>query len=158
MRRYALSELLAATGLTESGLTRRAGISGSTLKLARERGFTADAADRYSTRCGLHPSVVWPSWLEDQIAAHEVECAAPDCTERFIPHGRRTRFHSTRCRKRTTARERYAADPAYRERTKARVAAFSAETREVRLRKQAAYRARNRETLRVKARRYGRAA
>ena len=96
-RRYPLSDLLAATGLSESGLTRRAGISGTTLKNAREMGFTADAADRYAVRCGLHPWEVWPDFGCQP-------CALEDCDVMFRPHRPGHIFHDKRCARKAWAR------------------------------------------------------
>lgn len=95
-RRYPLDALLEATGLTESGLTRRAGISGTTLKNAREVGFTPDAADRYACRCGLTPLEVWHDW-------GLAECASDDCSVMFAPVMTQ-RFCSARCRTREKMR------------------------------------------------------
>lgn len=105
-RRYPLEDLLEATGLSESGLTRRAGISGSTLVRARERGFTADAADRYAVRCGLSPMEVWHDY-------GLVEC--PGCGVLFAPRDRNHRYHSPNCSSAHRRRIRYQTDPSYAE-------------------------------------------
>lgn len=65
-RRYDLASLLEATGLSEAALGRLVGLSGSTLKNARERGLTMEAADRYAVRAGLHPFEVWVSMPGDR--------------------------------------------------------------------------------------------
>lgn len=114
MRRYPLADLLAASGLTEAALSRRARLSGTTLKQARERGFTADAADRYAIRLGLHPFEVWPEladhWLEDA----EVECATEGCTNRFVVNaargGQNRRFCSSSCRSKDSMRRHRATE------------------------------------------------
>lgn len=61
--RYPLADLVAATGLTEAALARDIGLSGTTLKNARENGFSASSADRYAVRAGLHPFEVWPEMV-----------------------------------------------------------------------------------------------
>ena len=127
--RYPLADLLEATGLTESGLTRAVGLSGSTLVKARENGLTADAADRYATRAGFHPASVWPDW-----GTAECEQTCPECEEGFVPARKGTVFCSKRCRQRKLQREwqrrRYATDPAYAEAKRAARREFYAECAE----------------------------
>lgn len=67
-RRYPLSALVEASGLSEAALARRVGLSGSTLKNAREVGLLERSADRYAVRAGLHPWTVWPE-MEAHAAA-----------------------------------------------------------------------------------------
>jgi lambda repressor-like predicted transcriptional regulator len=67
--RYPLDALVEASGMTEAALARHVGLSGSTLRVARLKGLTMDAADRYAIRAGLHPLEVWPQLVEDLEAA-----------------------------------------------------------------------------------------
>lgn len=112
--RYPLAALVAASGLTESALARRVGLSGSTLKAARERGLVERAADRYAVRAGLHPAQVWDYWIDGAA----VTC--PECGRRFVPlrksHRYCTRDCYQRCYKREKYRARYATDSAFRSR------------------------------------------
>lgn len=114
MKRYPLGPLVEASGLSEAALGRAAGLSGSTLKNAREMGFTPDAADRYSMRLGLHPFEVWEGWGMEPCA---------ECDGLFVPTRKGHSFCSPRCRQRVAARKRWE-DPAYRARRAAYMAAY----------------------------------
>lgn len=138
MRRYPLAALLEATGLTESGLTREVGLSGSTLKKAREVGFTADAADRYAVRCGLTPLEVWPDY-------GQVPCV--ECGQLFAQTRSTHRYCEWNCAARAGRRRRYAEDPAYREQRKAAARRHKEENRRAEQIAGAQYRERNRERL-----------
>lgn len=117
-RRYPLRALVVASGLTEAALGRRVGLSGSTLKHVRVNGLAERSADRYAVRAGLHPFEVWPEMVEHHQADATVECAAGDCSVRFIPTRKSHRYHSTTCFQREYKRERYrtryATDPEFR--------------------------------------------
>ena len=112
--RYPLAALVAASGLTESALARRVGLSGSTLKAARERGLVERAADRYAVRAGLHPAQVWDDWIDGA----GVTC--PECGSRFVPLRKSHRYCTQDCYQRRYKREkyraRYATDAAFRAR------------------------------------------
>lgn len=118
MRRYPLSALVTATGLTEAALGRLVGLSGSTLKKAREWGFTADAADRYANRAGLHPAEVWTDYGLICCASHRRIEVAPNgtatilegCDVMFAPKDRQSIYCSGTCRRREKMR-RYRARP-----------------------------------------------
>jgi hypothetical protein len=105
--RYPLEDLVAASGLTEHGLAKRVGLKGTSLRRAREMGLTADAADRYAVRAGLHPLTVWPSMVEEA----KVECAAEDCPARFVPSRQGHRYCTPTCRERVGERRRYQSNP-----------------------------------------------
>lgn len=64
-RRYPLSALLEATGMSEHQLGQHVGLSGSSIKKARELGLVESAADKYACRAGLHPFEVWPAWFDE---------------------------------------------------------------------------------------------
>lgn len=119
--RYPLADLLQATKLDEGTLGQLVGLSGSSMKRAREWGLTADAADRYANRVGLHPSLIWPQWTDDQIAAASIACL--ECEGSFVPSRSTQIYCSKRCRQRRLQREwkrtRYQQDPAFAEATKA---------------------------------------
>jgi lambda repressor-like predicted transcriptional regulator len=102
--RYPLSSLVEASGLSEAALGRAVGLSGSTLKKAREHGFTESAADRYAIRLELHPSEVWPGF---GLATCEA------CSGSYPPSSPTQLYCSPRCRYRVAARRRRQ-DPAYR--------------------------------------------
>lgn len=66
--RYPLDPLLDALGLRSlNQAAARIGVSGATLYEYRDRGLTAHVADRLAVKAGLHPAMVWPSWVEDGL-------------------------------------------------------------------------------------------
>lgn len=111
MRRYPLAALVEASRVSESALARMVGLSGSTLKRAREMGLTESAADRYALRAGLHPHLIWPEMAAHQLADLPV-CASTDCDETFVPRDAKSQqvYCSARCRNREKIR-RYRATP-----------------------------------------------
>lgn len=90
MGRYPLGALVAVSGLTEAALARKVGLSGTTLKAARHRGLTEEAADRYATRAGFHPVAVWPNH-------GHVKCELDACPAMFLPTRDGHRFHTQLC-------------------------------------------------------------
>ena len=121
--RYALAPLVEAAGMSEAEFGRRVGLSGSSLTKARRDGLIESAADRYACRAGLVPWLVWSDWLEDL----SVECAADDCTERFVPARNGHAYCSKRCRERVVSKRRYHTDPAARARAIASAAGYYVE-------------------------------
>lgn len=113
MTRYPLSRLLALMGGNLSEKYRTLRISGSTVQDYRRNGVSARVADSLAVRAGFDPYVVWPELLDDAIAAEERECAAPDCTVRFVPGPKagKKRFCSRTCYMRVSERLRYRANP-----------------------------------------------
>lgn len=122
MKRYPLAPLVESTGLSEAAFARSVGLSGSTLKWARQKGLTEEAADRYSCRAGLVPWLIWSDWLDDL----ELECADEKCRARFVPKRKGMRYCTLQCGKRASdraaKRRRYREDPEFAaaEREKAR--------------------------------------
>jgi lambda repressor-like predicted transcriptional regulator len=106
-RRYPLEPLAAAAGVSVAALGRLLGVSGSTWKLARDRGVLERVADRYAVKLGLHPLEVWPEMF-DLIEEERLE--------------RRRQIA------RESARRRYHEDPAVRERRKQAAARWRAES------------------------------
>ena len=104
-RRYSLQALLDATGLGEHALGQQVGLSGSSIKKARELGLIETAADKYACRAGLTPWLVWPEWLEDA----EVACA--ECEARFVPSRTGHLCCGRACQQRRNQRTRYHANP-----------------------------------------------
>lgn len=113
--RYPLADLVRASGLSEAALARKVRLAGSTLKLARERGLTEAAADRYAVRAGLHPLEVWPEMVDEAYRP----CAAVGCERRFIPTRKGHVYCSRNCRDRVSERLRYHRDPAHAARKRA---------------------------------------
>lgn len=107
-RYYPLQSLVSASGLSEAALARRVGLSGTTLKRAREVGLREDAADRYACRAGLTPLEVWPDW-------GHVDCAVDGCEVSFVPVRKGHRCCSERCSKILYKRTRYRSDPEFAE-------------------------------------------
>ena len=68
MTRYPLQVLVDAMGcssLHAAGEQLR--VSGSTLQNYRDSGLTARVADRLAIAAGLHPALVWESWVDDGL-------------------------------------------------------------------------------------------
>lgn len=116
MKRYPLAALVEASGLSEARLAARVGIGGSTLKVARQLGFTEAAADRYACRAGFVPWHVWPEWIADVIADVSIPCV--ECNTPFVPKRKGQRFCERRCSARAWKRERYQSDPEFAQRCK----------------------------------------
>lgn len=112
-KRYRLSLLVKASGLSEAALAREVGLSGTSLKWAREIGLVEAAADRYAVRAGLVPWLVWPDWLDDL----ELVCADLKCSRMFVPSRKGQRYCTVKCGRRAWDREdkrrRYAEDPEF---------------------------------------------
>lgn len=98
----------------------------------RQSGLTRTMAERLAEAAGYVPYEVWPELLDETIAAMERECAAEDCTSRFIPPAKapNKRFCSTTCKARTLRRRRYQTDLVFRDRTKASWRRYYSETRD----------------------------
>ena len=105
-RRYPVEPLCALMRLAPSTALVRLGVSGSTMQKYRDEGVSARVADRLAVRAGYHPAEVWPEWVDEQIEATKVECAAEDCAERFLPSNAKHRYCSGRCRARISSRRR----------------------------------------------------
>jgi hypothetical protein len=145
MKRYPLAGLVDAVGLSEAATARMVGLSGSTLKQAREHGFQEKAADRYAVRAGLVPWLIWSDWLDDC----EIPC--PECETRFVPSRKSHRFCTRGCYqrryKRDLYRERYASDPEFRAAQREKSATYRESTRAAAKIKNAAYYRANRERI-----------
>lgn len=61
-RRYSLTDLADAAGLTRRQLRTELGLSNVTLVDLEERGLSDEQADRYAVRLGLFPWQVWPTY------------------------------------------------------------------------------------------------
>lgn len=103
VRRYHPDPLAEATGKTLNAACVALGVSGTTQQDARCHGFTRDVADRLAVRAGYMPWEVWPEMADHDLADHQRECAADDCTETFIGHTNR-RYCTPQCKRRTQAR------------------------------------------------------
>lgn len=133
-RRYALEPLADAMAMSLDAACKQLGVSGSTQQEYRQRGVTVRVADRLACQAGFHPALIWPTWHDDALADAEVECAADDCTTRFVPNNPRQRYCQERCYKRQWQRDRYRNDPEWREHKRAQKARYNAETAEYRRR------------------------
>ena len=134
-KRYSLSALVEAAGMSEAELGRRVGLSGSSLTKARRDGLIESAADRYACRAGLVPWLVWSDWLEDAW----VECAAEDCADRFVPARKGHRYCSSRCRRRTNERAAWALNLPFVERKREYRRRYYAENGDYERRRQLEY-------------------
>jgi predicted sulfurtransferase len=90
-RRWPLEPLAALMG--GMGAMERSGFDSGECYRAKRVGLSDLLADRWAVRCGVTPMEVWADWCE----AMEVECAAADCTERFVPNRWNHRYHSPAC-------------------------------------------------------------
>lgn len=59
-REFPIGPLLAATGLTRTGLRRQVHASGHDVAVAATEGLTSAQADIWAVRSGFHPADVWP--------------------------------------------------------------------------------------------------
>jgi hypothetical protein len=67
---WPLQPLLDAVGLTASRLSVTLGLSGTAIRIARQRGLTDAQADEWAIRLGLHPLLVWGwAWIEEAASA-----------------------------------------------------------------------------------------
>jgi hypothetical protein len=146
-RRYPLSPLLEATGLSLSALAQRVGIGGGEYRRIQAEGVSELLADRWANRLGLHPAEVWPDFGMVLCA----ECGAP-----FAP-ARRARFCSTRCYQRQYQRawrkRREDTDPAFKAMRREVTTRWKAEARETVRKKDRLYYQRNRDRILERARR-----
>jgi hypothetical protein len=136
-RRYPLADLLAllrgADGgrLSDDQARRTLNVSGAAWRRHHADGLAVDQAERLATRAGRHPSEVWPTWVDDELAELGRRCA--ECGETFIPWRKDQRFcpAPARCRvrwhNRATKRRRYARNP---ERFRAARRSYYAECRD----------------------------
>ena len=138
-RRYPLADLVAASGLTEAALGRAVGLSGTTLKSAREIGFIERAADKYAARAGLPASSVWMDWGDDALPT----CAADGCEQTFFPYTKQALYCSATCRQREKMR-RYRSTPHGKANNQKWRKAWYAECREYDIAQTTARRARKR--------------
>lgn len=111
VRRYPLAALVDASGLSEAALGRAVGLSGTTLKNARVRGFLEASADRYAVRAGFHPAEVWPDFGCEPCALERVFVATrrglllqPGCDVMFRPHRAGHIYHDRKCARKAWAR------------------------------------------------------
>ena len=129
MIRYPLQPLLDAAGITMSRLRDVVAIGGSTYANARRIGLTAEQADRYAVKLGLHPYEVWPEMADDAAKAASVTC--PECERGFFPVRSSQVYCSKRCRQRLLQREwkrnRYQSDPQFAAAQRAARRAYYAE-------------------------------
>jgi hypothetical protein len=80
------------------------GVSGTTQKQYRADGVSEKVADRLAARAGLTTYEVWPEMIDHIIDDAMVDCARPDCPDRFLPNDRRHIYCSTTCKNRMAAR------------------------------------------------------
>jgi hypothetical protein len=79
----------------------------------RANGLTEQRAEILAIAAGVLPYEVWPELLDHAIADVERECAAPDCTNRFVcgPKAMKKRYCTRTCNMRIVERERYRRNP-----------------------------------------------
>jgi hypothetical protein len=66
--RYPLQPLLDAIGADSlRDAADRLGTSVTSLRHYRDDGLTLQVADRLTIAAGLHPAMVWPSWVDDAL-------------------------------------------------------------------------------------------
>lgn len=147
-RRYPVEPLERLTGLSHRQLRLLAGMDGSIAYKARP-GLTEATADRLAVAAGYVPYDVWPEMLdhaiEDVEASKTFPCA--ECGTPFAPTSARHRFCQSRCAARNRKRLQYQRDPAVRERTLARAAAYREECRPALIAYKRRYDAANKEAV-----------
>lgn len=68
MIRYPLEALRDAMGAPSlNAMGQQLGVAGTTLHDYRDRGLTSKVADRLAIRAGLHPALVWDTWIDDSL-------------------------------------------------------------------------------------------
>jgi hypothetical protein len=102
-------------------LRERCPMNGTDYRRVIDVGLSADQADRWAVRCGLHPAEVWPE-IVDEAKRPCAECSTP-----FFPHDKRHRFCTPLCSTRQWQRNRYHTDPDFRARRIASAARYYAE-------------------------------
>jgi len=143
-RRYPLAPLLEASGMTITALNRRLPMGGEVYRLAKSKGLTPLIAERYAILIGLHPATIWESWAEDEFEELSKECR--ECGERFIRRPDAlfcSRLCGNRHRQRVYWRKKYASDPEFREREKARRRAYYDEYKDYEAKRGAAWKRAN---------------
>jgi hypothetical protein len=115
VRRYPIEPLMALTGKTQFALLEGRRVNSETWSNIRDRGFTPQMADKVACANGFHPSLVWPSWEQDEF--DELSVACKGCETLFIPKRKGQKFCTHPCghryRERVRRRKRYATDPEY---------------------------------------------
>ena len=144
--RYPLQPLAALfPGESVRQLCGRLKVSGSTYEAYACHGMLAKTADMVAARAGVPAYSVWPEMVDELIAMSQLQCV--ECGEGFVPRRYRTeKFCSKRCCGRRVAREwdrrKRREDPEFRERERARKAAYYREVRGYAVRWQREYRQR----------------
>lgn len=130
-RRYGLGRVVERLEPGTS-VPRALGVSSKVLIDYAVLGLTERQAERLAVRLGVDPYQCWPEMLDEAIAEVERECAAVDCAVRFVPPAKapHKRFCSSTCRRREQRREQYRRDPEFRERVRAQMRRYYAETRD----------------------------
>jgi hypothetical protein len=152
VRRYPIEPLMALTGKTQFALLEGRRVNSETWSNIRDRGFTPQMADKVACANGFHPSLVWPSWEQDEFDELSIPCK--ECGERFIPKRKGHVFHVVACAKRAQARDRYQNDPEYRAKRIAAVKAHDDATRRAKRLKKAQHHRENAERIRAEKRAY----
>lgn len=145
--RYPFAPLEALLG--DVDLARVLGVSGRTIGIYKHRGLSDEQADKAAVRAGFVAYEVWPELLDDLIDGHERACGNRLCDERFVPLRSNHVYCSPRCRTNTQARRvkrrRYARDPEFAERLRAKRRESYAECQEYERARQSRYDAAKRE-------------
>lgn len=128
MTRYPLDPLL-DRGWSMKKLNDLAPCGGGEYRTRRERGVTADVADRMAVAAGFHPYELWPEMLDDHISAY-VDRSCAECGSDFTPTAPHQRFCHRRCRDRQGERIRYQRSAAARSRARERRRLYYAENAE----------------------------
>ncbi len=77
--RYAYEHVVPFLGdISQVELARISGVHRTVISRARSIGFTAWQADQIACALDQHPAVVWPNWLDEQVAQQMY----PDCGSR----------------------------------------------------------------------------
>lgn len=142
-RRFSITPLVEALNLEPGASVSRAlGVSGTRLASFAEFGVDERTAERLAVRAGFVPYLIWPELMDQAIADLEKVCAADDCDERFVPPLRQPykRFCTARCKTRQQRRDQYRNDPVFREKAKASMRRYYAETREWQVKRSRWYR------------------
>lgn len=105
--RYPFAPVEAFIAGTDGDAARELGVSIRTIQRWKNGDLDRDRAEQVADALRVHPYELWPAMRDHDLSILEVECAAPDCPERFDPQAwstKRRRYCSRTCQTRVNKR------------------------------------------------------